>query len=655
MKRLIALTAALLLFQFSASALEENRQTIFGSEELLIEVDLSSRFDLVAKSSDFSAEYVHVNLTLFPKETALQQVQFTQLQPTAVVTDKSLLFIWDKPKPGKLSYSAVADVVTTRSLVPVTHKVAFPIAELPSDIAQYTLPTENIDSDNQGIELLASSLAAGEDDLFVVVFKLAEWSNTNINYNLSTLTADVTKNASWVLQTRQGVCDEFTNLFIALNRALGIPARFVSGISYTDSELFQQRWGFHGWAEVYFPGYGWVPFDVTYGEFGFVDPGHIQMISTADVAETTTGYQWKGRNIDVVTSQLTPRITLKDASGSIQGEIALRSKILKDSVGFGSYNIEEVEVTNFRNYYTVAELVHANTQELELIGPNKRDILLKPGETKLEYFVFRVSGELNEDYVYTFPLTVIAHLAETSTEFKSNSAAPAFSLDEVNALRIEQEEEKAYSRNVGISCTAQEKIYIYENAEVSCTAKNTGNVALNNLRFCHNGECERFTLGLTRSKQFDFTANFTSPGTNRIKVSVDSDTVAKTETVEIYVLDKPSLSIQDIMHPESVKFNEAFEVSFLVKKTSETLPINAEVSVRPAAAKFHIDALDNGRKLTAELSALELKEGENAMTITATFYDEKGRKYTEQEQFAITVEELNFLQKIRKFLLKLFR
>ena len=60
------------------------------------------------------------------------------------------------------------------------------------------------------------------DDLFIVVYKLAEWVKTNVNYDLSTLTASVSQKASWVLDNKEGVCDEITNLFIALSRALGI-------------------------------------------------------------------------------------------------------------------------------------------------------------------------------------------------------------------------------------------------------------------------------------------------------------------------------------------------------------------------------------------------------------------------------------------------
>jgi len=655
MQKIFLVAAIIFLLQaLSTVAVEENRETIFGSEELVIEVDLSATFKLKAEEADYSVSYVNVNLTLFPKSDNLQQAEFTKLQPKPLVTDDYLLFEWDKPDVGELSFSAVSRVMTRKAFIPITSKVKFPIGEVDENIKRFAEPSVNIDSETPDIVELASSLAAGEDDLFVVVFKLAEWSNKNINYNLSTLTADVVKPASWVLRTRQGVCDEFTNLFIALNRALGIPARFISGISYTDSELFPERWGFHGWAEVYFPDHGWVPFDVTYGEFGFVDPGHIKLIETSDVADTTTTYRWSGRNIDLESEQLKPVITLKEASGKLQPDISIKSKILKDVVGFGSYNIEEVEITNLRNYYTVAELIHANTESLELLGPNKRDVLLKPGQKKLEYFVFKVNENLKENFIYTFPLTVVAHIASANSSFKSNAIANKFSLEEVNALKLDEKEEKVYSRNINLDCSAAEEIYIYENVEVSCKAENTGNVALNNLYFCHDDDCELFTVGITRSKDFEFTTNFTSPGKNRVKLEIDSDTVSKSEVVEINVLDEPVVVFEDISYPESIGFKDVFEISFLIKKSSSSVPADVEVVIETTPALFNLDDLNEDRKVTAELSALDMDEGENKLKVVAKFKDGTGRSYSEEEEIVIVVEKLNFFNKIQRFFLRLF-
>ncbi len=67
------------------------------------------------------------------------------------------------------------------------------------------------------------------------------------------------------LEARQGVCQDFSHIMIALVRGLGIPARYVSGYLYhgDDSADRSIRSATHAWVEAYLPGLGWIGFDPT--------------------------------------------------------------------------------------------------------------------------------------------------------------------------------------------------------------------------------------------------------------------------------------------------------------------------------------------------------------------------------------------------------
>jgi transglutaminase-like putative cysteine protease len=67
------------------------------------------------------------------------------------------------------------------------------------------------------------------------------------------------------LEARQGVCQDFAHIFIALLRRLAIPARYVSGYLYHGSEdRDRSRQGAtHAWVEAWLPGAGWLGFDPT--------------------------------------------------------------------------------------------------------------------------------------------------------------------------------------------------------------------------------------------------------------------------------------------------------------------------------------------------------------------------------------------------------
>jgi transglutaminase-like putative cysteine protease len=67
------------------------------------------------------------------------------------------------------------------------------------------------------------------------------------------------------LRSRQGVCQDFTHIFIALVRNLRIPCRYVSGYLYHD-QLHPDRsadGATHAWAEALLPELGWLGFDPT--------------------------------------------------------------------------------------------------------------------------------------------------------------------------------------------------------------------------------------------------------------------------------------------------------------------------------------------------------------------------------------------------------
>lgn len=66
-----------------------------------------------------------------------------------------------------------------------------------------------------------------------------------------------------VLALRAGVCQDFAHLFIAVARAMGVPARYVSGYIH-DPRGRGVTGASHAWAEAWTPRKGWVGYDATH-------------------------------------------------------------------------------------------------------------------------------------------------------------------------------------------------------------------------------------------------------------------------------------------------------------------------------------------------------------------------------------------------------
>jgi transglutaminase-like putative cysteine protease/predicted glutamine amidotransferase len=66
---------------------------------------------------------------------------------------------------------------------------------------------------------------------------------------------------------RRGVCQDFSNLLIAMARLLGVPARYATGYIYTGPKAANQvqSEASHAWVQCYLPELGWKGFDPTNG------------------------------------------------------------------------------------------------------------------------------------------------------------------------------------------------------------------------------------------------------------------------------------------------------------------------------------------------------------------------------------------------------
>ena len=137
-------------------------------------------------------------------------------------------------------------------------------------VERYTSVTETFKR-NEEIEALALELAAESTDVFEIVTDVLGWVVTNIDYR----NFEVPLYPDEALLDRQGDCDDQAILMISMLRSLGIPAFLQIGVVFSESissekasweehlTFVQEGIGWHGWAMVYVPPWGWIPVDLT--------------------------------------------------------------------------------------------------------------------------------------------------------------------------------------------------------------------------------------------------------------------------------------------------------------------------------------------------------------------------------------------------------
>ncbi len=101
--------------------------------------------------------------------------------------------------------------------------------------------------------------AASRDQLAALHALMLDLHQT-MTFNTSATTPATSAREAFA--ARQGVCQDFAQIFVTISRALGIPARFVGGYLLRSDDSAQQTAG-HAWAEAYVNGLGWVGFDAA--------------------------------------------------------------------------------------------------------------------------------------------------------------------------------------------------------------------------------------------------------------------------------------------------------------------------------------------------------------------------------------------------------
>jgi len=124
----------------------------------------------------------------------------------------------------------------------------------------------------QRVRDLSGRITAGAPSEYDAVMAVQTWLQTNTQYDLTVPREPDGVDAvdEFLFVTRRGFCEHIAAAMAVLLRADGIPTRIVTGYGPGERNPFTGYYEVrgsdaHAWVEVYYPRYGWVPYDPTFG------------------------------------------------------------------------------------------------------------------------------------------------------------------------------------------------------------------------------------------------------------------------------------------------------------------------------------------------------------------------------------------------------
>ena len=138
-----------------------------------------------------------------------------------------------------------------------------PGEELVNDFLRYRAPVKDIPGIRElgGKHPIADSASSASVE--TALDELTRTISRDFAYDRAV--TNVYSSVDEVLALRAGVCQDFAHLFIAVARAMGVPARYVSGYIHPGRSTGRTvAPASHAWAEAWVPGKGWVGYDATH-------------------------------------------------------------------------------------------------------------------------------------------------------------------------------------------------------------------------------------------------------------------------------------------------------------------------------------------------------------------------------------------------------
>lgn len=242
---------------------------------------------------NFKIKYQLENKNIFPKG-------FKIPLPPDITNYQQVVYLSINPKPVKITLDADGNSMAYYSLGPRkkleveltgSAKVATPQVDpdygenfqaIPKEIvSRYTGEEKYWNTRTKKIVEVANSLKNNNLNVVKNAQLAYRYVTENLTYDFDASKKNaVERQGSEIALTQKGswTCMEFTDLFIALTRAMGIPSREMDGYAFNSSEnnkplSLNLKTGdlLHAWAEFYDPYYGWVQVDPTWGTTSGID------------------------------------------------------------------------------------------------------------------------------------------------------------------------------------------------------------------------------------------------------------------------------------------------------------------------------------------------------------------------------------------------
>jgi transglutaminase-like putative cysteine protease len=276
-----------------AASQEEGQKTVYVySKKEIIEKAITATFGK-NQILNFELKYDLLNSSFIPRKQSValpldirkhQQIYLASIEPKPTSLKKDIdgnviATFWIKPNHSiQVVVRGSAKIFGNQ----ISPDLGGKIHEIPDTLKKiYTKADLYWEVDDSKVKEIATELFDPHKTVSENAQTAYKFTTENLEYNYEVDPENsIKRNGALKALTQNGpwACMEFTDVFIALTRAMGIPARELNGFAFSAGESlvpisvdFNKGDLLHSWAEFYDPNFGWVQVDPTWGTTSGID------------------------------------------------------------------------------------------------------------------------------------------------------------------------------------------------------------------------------------------------------------------------------------------------------------------------------------------------------------------------------------------------
>lgn len=158
--------------------------------------------------------------------------------------------------------------------------------EQKESLKDYLKDERKIESENKEIINFTEDLTKDEPLILKKAKLIYDYIVENIEYSYENSHVGAYK----AFEQKSGVCEDMSQLFVAMCRSIGIPSRVVYGYALDVQGSLNKAYDIlnipgHAWAEFYIPDYGWVFVDPTFDSYDKATPDTVRYFGKDELGE----------------------------------------------------------------------------------------------------------------------------------------------------------------------------------------------------------------------------------------------------------------------------------------------------------------------------------------------------------------------------------